>query len=80
MARTGTTRQAGNRSAQARGRQRPGDNPAQMPSEDELRRRIAENAYYRALARGFDGGNPVADWLEAERDICGGEPDRDTAH
>jgi hypothetical protein len=30
---------------------------------------IAEAAYLRAEARGFVGGDPVADWLEAERDI-----------
>jgi ElaB/YqjD/DUF883 family membrane-anchored ribosome-binding protein len=30
---------------------------------------IAEAAYYRAELRGFDGGDPVADWLEAEAEI-----------
>jgi hypothetical protein len=30
---------------------------------------IAEAAYYRALERGFQGGDPVQDWLAAERDI-----------
>jgi hypothetical protein len=30
---------------------------------------IAEAAYYRALARGFSGGDPLADWLEAEAEI-----------
>ncbi len=30
---------------------------------------IAEAAYYRAERRGFDGGDPVADWLEAEAEI-----------
>lgn len=32
-------------------------------------RMIAEMAYYRALERGFVGGNPVEDWLEAEKAI-----------
>lgn len=32
-------------------------------------RMIAEMAYYRALERGFVRGNPVEDWLEAEKAI-----------
>ena len=32
---------------------------------------IAEAAYYRAEKRGFDGGDAVRDWLEAEREIDG---------
>ncbi len=36
----------------------------------ELRQQmIAEAAYYRALQRGFDGGDPNEDWLAAEREI-----------
>ena len=38
-------------------------------SEDERRRLIAEAAYFRALERGFAGGDPVQDWLEAEREV-----------
>lgn len=30
---------------------------------------ISDAAYYRALARGFDGGDPVEDWLMAEAEI-----------
>jgi len=33
------------------------------------RRLIAETAYLRAERRGFAGGNPEEDWLEAEREI-----------
>ena len=36
------------------------------PEPHELRRRIAETAYYLAAARDFAGGDPVQDWLEAE--------------
>lgn len=36
---------------------------------EERRRRIAEAAYFRALQRGFNGGDPVDDWLAAEREI-----------
>ena len=30
---------------------------------------IAEAAYFRAMQHGFDGGNPLDDWLVAEREI-----------
>lgn len=30
---------------------------------------IAEAAYFRAERRGFQGGCPIEDWLEAEREI-----------
>ncbi|RMG29381.1 MAG: DUF2934 domain-containing protein [Gammaproteobacteria bacterium] len=36
---------------------------------DERRAMIAEAAYLRAEARGFQGGDPVEDWLIAEREI-----------
>lgn len=32
-------------------------------------RMIAEAAYYRAERRGFQGGDPVQDWIEAEAEI-----------
>ena len=38
-------------------------------SAEERRRMIAEAAYYRALARNFQGGDPTQDWLEAEREV-----------
>jgi Protein of unknown function (DUF2934) len=38
-------------------------------SEEERYCLIAEAAYYRAERRGFIGGDPVADWLEAEAEI-----------
>ena len=38
-------------------------------SEEERRRMIAEAAYLRAQQRGFEGGDPVADWLVAETEI-----------
>jgi hypothetical protein len=36
---------------------------------DERRRMIAEAAYYKAQARGFGGGDEVADWLAAEAEV-----------
>lgn len=38
-------------------------------SEDERQRMIAENAYYRAQERGFNGGQAIDDWLAAEREV-----------
>jgi hypothetical protein len=36
---------------------------------DERRQRIAEAAYFRAERRGFAGGDPVADWIDAEHEV-----------
>jgi len=36
---------------------------------EERHQLIAEAAYFRAENRGFQGGCPVQDWLEAEREI-----------
>lgn len=36
---------------------------------DYRRAMIAESAYLRAERRGFQGGDPVADWLESEREV-----------
>jgi hypothetical protein len=38
-------------------------------TEEERRRMIAETAYYLAERRGFVGGSPEQDWLEAEAQI-----------
>ena len=46
-----------------------GDNPGQIISTDERQRMIAETAYFHALERGFTGGDPLDDWLIAEREI-----------
>jgi hypothetical protein len=36
---------------------------------DELRRQIAEAAYYRAEQRGFEPGGEEQDWLQAEAEL-----------
>ena len=36
---------------------------------DERRRMVAEAAYYLAEGRGFAGGDPKQDWLDAEADV-----------
>lgn len=37
---------------------------SESPTEKRYRM-IAEAAYYRAVKRGFTGGNPVSNWLDA---------------
>ncbi len=46
-----------------------GGNPDPLVSADERQRLVAEAAYFRAQARGFSGGDPLDDWLAAERQI-----------
>jgi hypothetical protein len=41
---------------------------AELPQE-ELRRQIAEAAYYRAQRRGFAPGREEQDWIEAEAEV-----------
>jgi len=45
------------------------DNPGQNVTPDERRRMIEQAAYFRAQQRGFNSGDPVEDWLAAEREI-----------
>jgi hypothetical protein len=49
------------------------DEPTTVPHVgsvyDWRRQMIQEAAYFRAEKRGFQGGDPVADWLAAEAEI-----------
>ena len=38
-------------------------------SPEQRREMIEESAYYRAEQRGFEGGDPVADWLSSEKEV-----------
>jgi hypothetical protein len=38
-------------------------------SAEQRQGMIAEQAYLRAEARGFQGGDPVQDWLEGEKEV-----------
>ncbi|MGH8168651.1 MAG: DUF2934 domain-containing protein [Woeseiaceae bacterium] len=38
-------------------------------SAEERQKMVAEAAYFRAQGRGFDDGDSVADWVEAEAEI-----------
>jgi hypothetical protein len=40
-----------------------------LVSAEEREHMIAEAAYFRALRRGLNGGDPVQDWLAAEQEI-----------
>ena len=44
---------------------------AARTGEAQRHRMISEAAYYRAEHRGFDGGDPLEDWLVAESEIDG---------
>lgn len=37
--------------------------------EEEMRRQIAEAAYYRAKQRGFEPGYELEDWVQAESEV-----------
>lgn len=40
-----------------------------VPHNDEQQRMVSEAAYFRAMCRNFEGGDPLEDWLEAEREV-----------
>lgn len=42
---------------------------ANAMEETNVREMVAREAYLRAEKRGFNGGDPVQDWLEAEKDV-----------
>ena len=43
--------------------------PSQRTERGDREKLIAEAAYFRAERRAFHGGDPVADWIEAEREV-----------
>jgi HSP20 family protein len=44
-------------------------NVRNMNSKEDRQQRIATAAYYRAEQRGFNSGDEIQDWLEAEKDM-----------
>ncbi len=46
-----------------------GTNTRAEVSAEEVRRLIAEAAYYRAKKRGFTPGHEVEDWVQAEAEV-----------
>jgi hypothetical protein len=63
-----TRAKTGHYAKEAAGTGRAEQSPA-LITEQDRQRLIAEDAYFRALNRGFEGGDPLADWLAAEREI-----------
>ncbi len=55
--------------AAASPRRSPAAEPRQSVSPEQRREMIATMAYYRAQARGFEGGTELEDWLESERAV-----------
>ena len=51
--------------------QKPNLNPAARVeiSSEELKKLIAEAAYYRAKQRGFAPGHELEDWIQAEAEV-----------
>lgn len=45
------------------------EQPLSQVSREQWEKMIAEAAYFRALARGFQGGDPLDDWLAAEAEL-----------
>jgi len=43
--------------------------PSQILTPDQRQSMIQTAAYLRAEKRGFQGGHPVQDWVDAEREI-----------
>jgi hypothetical protein len=47
----------------------PGPSCWASVSEDQRHEMIAKCAYFIARSRGFQGGDPLADWLQAEAEV-----------
>lgn len=44
--------------------------------QDDVQRRIAVAAYYRAEQRGFEPGHELEDWIAAEKEVRRGRENR----
>lgn len=56
-------------SRRERPRTESGAAPNPVVAPEERRAMIAEAAYFRAQARGFEPGREIEDWLAAEKEI-----------
>jgi hypothetical protein len=68
-ARPKRTRASNTTSEQGAGRARRAVASIPTVSAEQRRAMIAEAAYRRAERRGFEGGDPVADWLDSEKEV-----------
>lgn len=73
MPRTNTPAKAGTKTAKATrktAKRRAKAQPTPVELSSELRHEmIKEAAYFRAEKRGFQGGDPVSDWLLSEQEV-----------
>lgn len=66
------TRKPESRAAAPRKASMPSSSPFSANlSDEEMRRQIAEAAYFRAEERGFAPGRELDDWIEAESEVMG---------
>jgi hypothetical protein len=68
-ARPKRTRASSSAGEQGGGRARRAAASIPTVSAEQRRAMIAESAYRRAERRGFEGGDPVADWLDSEKEV-----------
>ena len=48
---------------------KPDSRPRSEASADDIRKLIAEAAYYKAKERGFQPGHELEDWVQAESEV-----------
>ena len=53
---------------------RKASEPLREKTGEAQQEAIARRAYELYHARGGNGGNEIDDWLQAERELCGGNP------
>jgi len=66
---TASGKQPAGKTAGTAAAQTPRDQAAPFITSQQRHQLIAEAAYLRAERRGFSGGDPTRDWLEAEEEI-----------
>jgi Protein of unknown function (DUF2934) len=60
----------GTKAATKTAKRRVNSRPKKVALSPQLREEmIREAAYFRAEKRGFDGGDPLADWLSSEQEV-----------
>ncbi|HEV8645185.1 MAG TPA: DUF2934 domain-containing protein [Burkholderiales bacterium] len=65
----GAATESSGEAANVRGKNATGTKPPIKIGSQEWQEMVAAAAYYRAEARGFYGGSPERDWLDAEAEL-----------
>jgi hypothetical protein len=64
------SKSTGTKAATRPTKRRANSRPKKVALSSELREEmIREAAYFRAEKRGFEGGDPLADWLSSEQEV-----------